>query len=291
MNQSSRISSLASASLLALGLGLSSGAQAMATWSSSGCSSSAMNAGTAVAGSVTAGTKITASGAAGTSHVYGGNKCSLTSASDGTLTVSAWSNTQGGTVGAGNVSTNGKFETAQLMGYTGGFGIKNRGAADNRDLDESSAPEHAIDNNGFTDGLLLSFTESTILRSLTTGYYSGDADISVLAYTGAGAPVMTGKSVSDLLANGWSLVSNLADVNSGTRSFNTGVGATSSSYWFVSAYNQGFGGNWSNNNDHFKLAAFSGERKGTDNQVSEPAGLALAGLGLLGVWGVRRRRA
>ena len=59
----------------------------------------------------------------------------------------------------------------------------------------------------------------------------------------------------------------------------------------MSAYNQGFGGSWTNSNDHFKLASFSGERKGTDNQVSEPAGLALAGLGLLGVWGVRRRRA
>lgn len=304
MIQAPRFNTLAAAGMLSAGLLLSSGAQALATWSASGCKTddtttgavdfnyNNLNGGRSAAPVSGFTTKVTASGASGTSTVYAGNACTLSSATDGNLTVSAWSNTQGGTVGAGNVSTNGKFESAQLMGYDGGFGVKNRGAADNRDLNESGTPEHAVDNNGFTDGVMLSFTQSTILRSVSVGYYDTDSDLSVLAYMGAGAPVMTGKSVSDLLANGWVLVSNLTDVT-GTRSFNSGaVGvATQSSYWFVSAYNQGFGGGFTNSNDHFKLSAFSGETGGGgDHQVSEPAGLALAGLALLGVWGGRRRR-
>lgn len=285
MNQAHRFLSLVPAALLLAGAALSTGAHAMATWSSTGCSSTRLNNGTTAAGSnVTAGTNV-GSGA------MVGNTCALNSALDGSLTVSAWSNTQGGTVNASNISTNGKFETAQLMGYDGGFGIKNRGV-DGRDANEGGSPEHAVDNNGFTDGLLLSFSESTTLRSLTVGWSQTDADISVLAYTGGGSPVMTGKSVSDLLSNGWTLVSNLTDVT-GTVGFNAGAlgVAKSSSYWFVSAYNQGFGGSYTNNNDHFKLAAFSGERTPNDQQVSEPGALALAGLALMGLWGTRRRRA
>jgi hypothetical protein len=306
MNKAHRLLSLAPAALLVFGATLSTGAHALATWSSSGCNSTRLNNGTTNGTNVSAGTS-TSGGA------MVGNGCALNSALDGTLTVSAWSNTQGGTVETRayltaqgvptntntgianpnfNTSTNGKFETAQLMGYDGsGFGIKNRGV-DGRDTNEGSSPEHAVDNNGFTDGLLLSFSESTTLRSLTVGWSQTDADLSVLAYTGAGAPVMTGKSVSDLLSSGWSLVSNLTDV-SGTIGFNAGAlgVAKSSSYWFVSAYNQGFGGGYTNSNDHFKLSAFSGERTpSNDQQVSEPGALALAGVALLGLWGARRRR-
>lgn len=285
MKQVHRLLSLAPAALLLVGATLSTGAHAMATWSSSGCNSTRLNNGTSngALDNVKAGTNV-GSGA------MVGNSCGLNSALDGTLTVTAWSNTQGGTVNASNISTNGKFETAQLMGYDGGFGVKNRGV-DGRDLNEGGSPEHAVDNNGFTDGLLLSFTESTTLRSLTVGWSQTDADLSVLAYTGAGAPIMTGKSVSDLLSNGWSLVSNLTDV-AGTVGFNAGAlgVAKSSSYWFVSAYNQGFGGSYTNNNDHFKLSAFSGERTPNNQQVSEPGALALASLAVLGMWSARRRR-
>lgn len=268
MIQARRLSALVSASALLIGLGLASSAQALTTWSQGGCS---------WAGS-------------------GNNKTCKIDGGANDLTIQAYSNTQGvtGSYPDGTAISGGKFETAELMSYSGGYGVKNRGV-DGRDMNETGEPEHAIDNDGFTDGLLLSFTDSTILRSLTMGYTNTDADVSILAYVGTGDPnlgdhVLAGKTTAQLLSNGWKLVASNTSSSTGTRSFNSATdgSAISSSYWFVSAYNQGYAGSGAGANDHFKIHTFTSD-PGPRKQVSEPGALALAGIGLLAVWQRRRK--
>ena len=69
-----------------------------------------------------------------------------------------------------------------------------------------------MDNNtGTSYMLLLNFTQSMTIDSLTTGRHSTDSDISLLRWTGAGGPTITGGNpIATLLAAGWSLVNNYA---------------------------------------------------------------------------------
>ncbi|MFM2449456.1 MAG: hypothetical protein RIS44_1906 [Pseudomonadota bacterium] len=164
-------------------------------------------------------------------------------------------------------------------------------------------PDHSIDNNGNTEMMSLQFGTKVDLDSVTVGWSSTDADLSVLAYTGSGAPTTpSGQSWSQLLISGWSLIGHYAGSGSGIRNINTSN--ITSSWWLISAFNSGFGGSTTsgldNNNDYVKLLAVAGSAvapctPGTPGcggqQVSEPASLALFGLAALGVVAVRRRNA
>ncbi|MBH9575331.1 exosortase-dependent surface protein XDP1 [Inhella proteolytica] len=187
------------------------------------------------------------------------------------------------------------WETATLMNYSGGFGVKNRGT---NDPGEGTNPEHAIDNNGnngtaggfITDALLFSFEQSTILRNLTIGWKSGDADISVLRYTGQLPPVLTDKTPSGLLSSGWQLVGQYGNVTTNTnQAINASGGA--SSWWLVTAYNSAFQNKgWTMGDDYFKLLSVAGDQPPPQSQTPEPASLALVGLAALSLGYARRRR-
>ena len=197
----------------------------------------------------------------GTSSGTAGNTRDATSAGI-TVTASAFSNTGG--------TSNTLLETAYLSWWndgdgnappTGGLGVTNRDRCTTSgcsgDYNEGSSPEHGVDNNGRWDAVLFEFSEGINLTDIGLSWYSNDADISVLAYQpdapGGAAyvkpatdPTLVGRTYggtsTGLLANGWSLVGNYADLQ--TRPNWTADLSTNlvSSYWLVMAYNTVFSG-------------------------------------------------
>jgi hypothetical protein len=155
-----------------------------------------------------------------------------------------------------------------------------------------------MDNSGNTDLLEFTFASTVDLDNVTIGWRNGttgDTDISVLAYTGAGAAAsIQGQTIANLLlTGGWSLVGNYADLAVGTAK-SVNAGNVSSKYWIVSSYDPVYttatGGQvpappLTAGNDYVKILALSGTTK-----VPEPGSLALFAAAALGLYAVRRRR-
>lgn len=181
--------------------------------------------------------------------------------------------------------------------YSGGYGICSPAPGDS----SCYSPYHTLDNNNAKESLVLSFGKAVTLTALNIGWMYNDSDVSVLAYTGAGAPVFDASTnYSNLTSSkGWSLVGQLADlalstnVNAPSATISTAV---SSSYWMIAAYNSTFGGGCTggvcgDGNDYVKVYSVAGNTANPPppGKVSEPAALFLVSSALLGIAGLRRR--
>jgi hypothetical protein len=241
-------------------------------------------------------------GASGLGNTY---YCAGTAAGNG-VTVSAFGNNSGSTA----------YSTAFLKqnGSGSGFGVGSQAEGGNG----VQYPEHTMDNNpgGQADLILLKFDTAVALDSVTVGWYTSDADITVMAYNGTltgandaakAANLIGGKTSANLTASGtWGLIKNVgdggADVAVGdtaspdlTRSIGNS-GNVVSSWWLIAAYNSGFGGTGIASPDSLKdmvklmTVASKDVPPPPGGNTPEPASLALTSLALLGAFGARRRQ-
>jgi hypothetical protein len=220
---------------------------------------------------------------------YGARTCTT---GDGTVTATAHAFTGD----PGNTVVEGAF----LGVYGGGLGVTYDGSDPKED---TGSPQHAMDNDGKFEFILIDFGlgNSRILDKVVTGWVQNDADITVLAKTGAGDPDPNGKTINgpvpaDRLANnGWSLVGHYDGDDDDTQAIDVNAGNVSSRYWLIGAYDPEFAGASTGSPDYnkdkgkfdyLKVYAIKWDKP---SDAAEPATLLLFGAGLI-AWLTSRRR-
>lgn len=183
---------------------------------------------------------------------YGNSMSCVRNGGGASLTGYAFSTQNGaGTTREQTISAS-QYSSANLsIQGTSGFGVANR-----TEGIPAGSPDHAVDNNptGTYDMVVLNFGVDTIINQIGVGWVSSStygADISLLRWTGSGAPTDTSastpydsSSTSALLRSGWELVSSLSGVK-GDNSSPYGGNARNtfatedhaSSWWMISAFN------------------------------------------------------
>jgi len=252
-----RVSALIAGFVLAA---LSSYANAASSWNFSSCNSSSL-------------TDVNQVGGANFGNSW---NCAATSGDANSVNVSAW----------GKLSSTDNFFAPGFVSQQGGsgFGISSQSEGLN-----PGQPDHAADNSNTNapDVFVLKFTTSVALSAITTGWVSGDSDMTVMAFNSA--PNISSKTATSLA--GWSLLEDAASNGSvGTRTVNGSN--TVSSWWLISAYSSNYGGGSSlgTTGDYFKLLAVASKNVTTPPGVPEPGSLALLGAAVFGFVATRRRQ-
>ncbi len=158
--------------------------------------------------------------------------------------------------------------------------------------------EEGIDNFGRYDLIIFEFEELVSLDRVDMGWMDDDYDISVLAHTGAGDPTLDNRTFryeeghnKSMTSLGWELVGHYGE-NAGA---NVDVNTTSivSTFWAIGAYTSAIVdasrtyGAPDHGNDAFTLRSLAANVMSGAQQIAEPGGLALLGIGLLAL--LRRR--
>lgn len=195
------------------------------------------------------------------------------------------------------LAANQVFESATLSQWGSNYGL---GVTYGNEA--SGAPEHTMDNHWRTELIAFQFDKAVILDSITLGWTSSDADFTLMAYTGAGAPTIAGQTVSSL-ASGWSLIQNYGDADAATATGSesssanittkVNAGGVSSSWWVVSAYNSAYGaGMLDTLADYMKVMTLASRDPSTTTGGStpEPGSLALMGVAMAGYLVSRQRK-
>ncbi|QJR82131.1 hypothetical protein CA267_015905 [Alteromonas pelagimontana] len=232
---------------------------------------------------------ITNSGASWNNNNWG-NTLSMSSG-DMTLEISAWADSGQTTETrwAGwpwqyNTNTpNGQIESGYITNNSGGLLSYSQ-------THTHSSDSHAIDNAGYTDMLLFSFSEAVSLTSLQLGWISGDSDLSIAAFSTM--PDFSGQTWADVAISD-AISDSYSKNDVGYNTLDLSDNSTVAQYWLIGAYNNNFGGHgWSTNNDQFKLLALT--THGIDTtpppvDVPAPA-TAMLFLCMAGLLVVRRNR-
>lgn len=226
--------------------------------------------------------------------------------------ATAWSNTD--TNGGLLTGDSRKIDDAYLAVWSGGLGVVNKAEATGSygSTPTVGQPNHAMDNAGQYDSILLSFDSKVVLSGVSIGWPDSttyDTDITVLAYTGSATTAQTPDNLTyaQLVTNGWTLVGHYSNADIAPQSSDPALPinsqGVSSKYWIVAAYNTLVGGSTSSvtgcpatsggtsctkNDDYMKILGVTASTPG--GKVPEPSSamLLLAVIGA-GGWVARRK--